>query len=137
MIAGEGPTLLTEYNPFGARHFLREGDPEGVSELRRRRIPLVDGDPVPKGLAADTDELSPEDLLVYRSWSCDGLRRRSRPALAVLARVGRRRLRAVAAARRPRASGAERLALGDGVRRRGCAPVRRGAGPGARRPAGR
>ena len=67
MIAGEGPTLMTEYNPYGARHFLREGDPEGISELRRRRIPLRDGTRVPKGLMADTDEVSPEALLLYRS----------------------------------------------------------------------
>ena len=42
-VAGEGPTLMTEYEPYGARHFLRDGDPEGVSELRRHVIPFVDG----------------------------------------------------------------------------------------------
>lgn len=66
-IAGEGPTLMTEYSPYGARHFLRDADPEGVSELRRRRIPLEDGRSVPKGLWADTDALSYRDLLVYRT----------------------------------------------------------------------
>ena len=29
-IAGEGPTLMTEYSPYGARHFLRDADPESV-----------------------------------------------------------------------------------------------------------
>ena len=29
-IAGEGPTLMTEYNPYGFRHFLRDAAPEGV-----------------------------------------------------------------------------------------------------------
>ena len=66
-IEGEGPTLMTEYNPYGVRHFLRDAAPEGVSELRRRKIPRLDGDPVPKGQWADTDELSLDDLLVYRT----------------------------------------------------------------------
>ena len=35
-IAGQGPTLMTEYQPYGVRHFLRDADPEGASELRRR-----------------------------------------------------------------------------------------------------
>jgi hypothetical protein len=66
-IDGEGPTLMTEYNPYGVRHFLRAAAPEGVSELRRREIPRLDGDPVPKGQWADTDELALGDLLVYRT----------------------------------------------------------------------
>ncbi len=78
-IEGEGPTLMTEYNPYGARHFLREGEAEGVSELRRRGIPLADGDPVRKGLSADTDELDPDDLLVYRSLVLRRSPVRSRP----------------------------------------------------------
>ena len=66
-VAGEGPTLMTEYQPYGVRHFLRDADPEGVSELRRRTIPLRDGTTVEKGRSADTDELRLEDLLVYRT----------------------------------------------------------------------
>jgi hypothetical protein len=66
-IAGEGPTLMTEYSPYGARHFLREADPESVSELRRRPIPLSDGREVRKGLSADTDELDTSSLLIYRT----------------------------------------------------------------------
>ncbi len=58
---------MTEYSPYGARHFLRDADPEGVSELRRRRIPLDNGRSVPKGQWADTDALSYDDLLVYRT----------------------------------------------------------------------
>lgn len=65
--AGEGPTLMTEYSPYGARHFLRDADPESVSELRRREIPLRGGGEVHKGLSADTDELSTSALLVYRT----------------------------------------------------------------------
>jgi hypothetical protein len=66
-IAGEGPTLMTEYSPYGARHFLRAGDPEAVSELRRREIPLRNGETVPKSFTADTDRLDPAALAVYRT----------------------------------------------------------------------
>ncbi len=66
-IAGEGPALMTEYSPFGARHFLREAEPESVSELRLRTIPLRSGRPVDKGLSADTDDLDPAALGVYRT----------------------------------------------------------------------
>ena len=49
VIAGEGPALMTEYSPYGARHFLRDADAEAVSELRRRAIPRRDGDARPQG----------------------------------------------------------------------------------------
>ena len=64
---GEGPALMTEYNPYGARHFLRDAAPEAVSELRRRTVPLRSGDQVPKGGAADVDELALDGLLAYRT----------------------------------------------------------------------
>jgi hypothetical protein len=67
LVAGEGPTLMTEYSPYGARHFLRESDPESVSELRRREIPRRDGSTVEKGMSADTDELDPGALATYRT----------------------------------------------------------------------
>ena len=67
LVDGEGPTLITEYSPYGARHFLRDGDPESVSELRRREIRLRDGTVVPKGESADTDRIEPGALSVYRS----------------------------------------------------------------------
>ena len=41
--AGDGPALMTEYQPYGVRHFLRRLDPEGASELRYRLVPLIDG----------------------------------------------------------------------------------------------
>jgi hypothetical protein len=65
LIAGQGPTLITEYSPYGARHFLRDADPESISELRRRQIRLRDGSEVPKGGAADTDRVDPAALNVY------------------------------------------------------------------------
>lgn len=67
LIAGEGPTLITEYSPFAARHFLRDADAESISELRRRRIPLRNGALVAKGLSADTDEVDPAALGAFRT----------------------------------------------------------------------
>ena len=49
---------MTEYEPYGARHFLRAADAEGNSELRRHEIPLRDGTEVAKGgsrLVGDVD----------------------------------------------------------------------------------
>lgn len=66
-IAGEGPALMTEYQPYGARHFLREADAEAASELRRRLIPLRDGGSLEKGLWADTDDFDPLALQTYRT----------------------------------------------------------------------
>ncbi|MFL5870073.1 MAG: hypothetical protein ACJ75R_03270 [Solirubrobacterales bacterium] len=66
-VSGQGPTLITEYSPYAARHFLREADPESISELRRRPIELRDGSEVPKGDAVDTDRIDPAALDVYRT----------------------------------------------------------------------
>ena len=66
-LAGEGPTLMTEYEPYGVRHFLRDAAPEGVSELRRREIPLRDGTLAPKGDSVDTNEIRLDALLTYRT----------------------------------------------------------------------
>ncbi len=66
-VAGAGPTLMTEYEPYGARHFLRDSDAEGISELRRHRIPLTNGDLVEKGFAADTDAVDPTALAFFRT----------------------------------------------------------------------
>lgn len=66
-IAGEGPALMTEYQPYGVRHFLRAADPEGASELRRRQVLLRGGEETKKGAWSDTDELARDGLLVYRT----------------------------------------------------------------------
>jgi hypothetical protein len=65
--SGTGPTMMTEYSPFGVRHFLRNMDPEGASELRRRPILLRDGTEVAKGEYADIDRFSLDAVLVYRT----------------------------------------------------------------------
>ena len=64
---GRGPALMTEYQPYGARHFLRDADPEGASELRRRLVPLRDGTTADKGEWVDTDHLSLAALAPYRA----------------------------------------------------------------------
>jgi hypothetical protein len=77
--AGQGPTLMTEYNPYGARHFLREEDGEGAAELRVRTVPLRDGGTAEKGEAVDTDELDLYGLLEYRTLVLRRSPVRSRP----------------------------------------------------------
>ena len=65
--AGAGPTLMTEYQPYGARHFLRRMEPESAGELRRRLIPLLDGEGVAKGAYADLDDFQTAGILLYRT----------------------------------------------------------------------
>lgn len=65
--AGAGPTLMTEYQPYGVRHFLRAADAEGASELRARPVPLVDGGEAEKGASVDTDQIAFATLLSYRT----------------------------------------------------------------------
>jgi len=64
---GQGPALMTEYQPYGVRHFLRNLDAEGASELRRRVVPLGDGSTVPRGTSADIAALMPDAVLDYRT----------------------------------------------------------------------
>ncbi len=70
--AGQGPTLMTEYSPYGARYLLREIGAEAAGELRVHVIPMRDGNQVPKGAAADIDMFDSTtidyfNLLVLRS----------------------------------------------------------------------
>jgi hypothetical protein len=65
--AGQGPALMTEYQPYGVRHFLRSLDAEGASELRRRPIPLRDGSTLDKGAYADLADFKPSAIRVYRT----------------------------------------------------------------------
>jgi hypothetical protein len=58
---------MTEYEPYGVRHFLRDSDAEGISELRRHQIALTDGALVQKGFAADTDAVDPAALAFFRT----------------------------------------------------------------------
>jgi len=65
--AGQGPALMTSYEPYGARHFLRNEDPEGASELRRRFDYLRNGQMLDKGESADIDRLQLGGILAYRT----------------------------------------------------------------------
>jgi len=81
IIGDTGPTLMTEYQPYGVRHFLRDAAPEGASELRRRTVPLVtERGPCPpeaireqpggpcslrKGTTADIDRFQLGGILTY------------------------------------------------------------------------
>lgn len=65
--AGQGPAMMTEYEPYGVRHFLRKLDAEGASELRRRPIPLRDGRSLDKLEIADIDQFQLAGLLTYRT----------------------------------------------------------------------
>ena len=63
--AGQGPTLETDYDPYGARHFLRKLDAEEPSELRVRPVELRVGGELQQG--ADLDEIALPAVLVYRT----------------------------------------------------------------------
>jgi hypothetical protein len=58
---------MTEYEPYGVRHFLRRLDPEGASELRRRLVPLRSGRSLDKLEVADIDQFQLAGLTVYRT----------------------------------------------------------------------
>ncbi|HEX7525086.1 MAG TPA: hypothetical protein VF327_02205, partial [Gaiellaceae bacterium] len=77
--AGEGPALLTEYQPYGARHFLRRLDAESAGELRVDVIPLRSGGTVPKGGYADIDAFAPETVLHFRTLVLNRSPEASRP----------------------------------------------------------
>lgn len=80
---GQGPALMTEYQAYGVRHFLRLLDAEGASELRRRVIPRLDGTETEKGAWSDTDELvldpGQQGVLTYRTLVLRRNPRQSRP----------------------------------------------------------
>ena len=64
---GEGPTLLNEFSPYGARDLLRDMDPESPSELRPRPVPLRSGQVLQKGASADIDAFQLRAVLVYQT----------------------------------------------------------------------
>jgi hypothetical protein len=65
--AGQGPTLMTEFEAYGTRHFLRNMQTEGTSELRRHVIALLDGKPLAPQLYADIDRFQVGGILYYRT----------------------------------------------------------------------
>jgi hypothetical protein len=65
--AGQGPGMINEYEPYGARYFLRQFDPEAPAEYRRRVVPLRSGKWLGKDEWAPLDEFQLPALLVYRT----------------------------------------------------------------------
>lgn len=65
--AGQGPALMTDYQAYGVRHFLRGMDAEGASELRRHVVPLRAGGVADTGITADIDEFQLSGVLFYRT----------------------------------------------------------------------
>jgi hypothetical protein len=65
--AGDGPTLMTEYQPYGVRHFLRNMDAEGASERRTRPVGLRSGGVLDKGQYADLDAFDLGAVDAYRT----------------------------------------------------------------------
>jgi hypothetical protein len=65
--AGQGPALLTEYEPYAARHLLRGLDAEATSELRVHQIYLRTGHVADFGASPDVDEIGLHQLLFYRT----------------------------------------------------------------------
>ncbi len=80
--AGEGPTLMTEYDSYGARHFLRSMQTDGASELRLREDPLRNGSLLQTGDSADVDEFALPTLLYYRTLVLRRSPQNSRPPSA-------------------------------------------------------
>jgi hypothetical protein len=65
--AGDGPALMTQYQPYGVRHLLRKLDAEGASELRVRQVDLRTGRPLDTGAYANIDDFDLDAVLVYRT----------------------------------------------------------------------
>jgi hypothetical protein len=65
--AGQGPTLITDTETYGGRHFLRSMDAEDASDRRTRLIPLLDGQGLAKGTSADLDQFQLDAIVVYRT----------------------------------------------------------------------
>lgn len=65
--SGDGPTMINEYEPYGARYFLRQMDPEAPAEYRRRVVPLRSGQGLGKDQWAPLDEFQLPAVLIYRT----------------------------------------------------------------------
>jgi hypothetical protein len=65
--AGEGPTLMTEPEPYGVQHFLRSMDPTGASQRRALPIYLLGGSMLDKLQYADLDDFQLGSILPFRT----------------------------------------------------------------------
>jgi hypothetical protein len=127
--ADKAPALMTTYEPYGVRHFLRDADGEGASELRRHFIYLTNGQVLePKTPGADIDRFRLDQVLSYRTLVLRRGPAASRPPSAYrLARNGRY-YEVWERAEQPARQILEHLPLGDETQAAGvprCADVRR------------
>jgi hypothetical protein len=67
LLAGKGPTFMNEYEVYGDRHFLREGEPVEPAEYRRATLALREGTILTKTAWADLDSFAPSTLEPYIS----------------------------------------------------------------------
>jgi hypothetical protein len=65
--AGDGPTLTTDRETYGTRHFLRDMAAESPSQFRRHLIPLRNGEPLRNRQYADIDEFRLDGILFFRT----------------------------------------------------------------------
>jgi hypothetical protein len=65
--SGQGPALLTDFEPYAARHFLRGLDGETTSGLRVHPNYLRNGSEASNGTSPDVDEIRLNQLLFYRT----------------------------------------------------------------------
>ncbi len=67
LVAGQGPTLIGDYEVYADRHFLRGGAPVEPAEYRSVTLPLRSGAILTKSAWADLDSFAPATLEPYRS----------------------------------------------------------------------
>jgi hypothetical protein len=65
--SGDGPALLTEFETYGARHFLRGLAAETPSGLRVHQVFLRNGKTASNGVSPDVDEIGLDQLLQFRT----------------------------------------------------------------------
>jgi hypothetical protein len=114
-IAGEGPTVYTEFEEFG-KHFLRSADPEGVSEGWQRRLrPLRDGQYPHMGFSYDIDQFTWDYVRYYRTLVLRRSPSRSRPPSIYSLRFRGRFYEVWQRPAHPRTTVVEHFSLGTGV----------------------
>ena len=110
-----GRRSMTEYQPYGVRHFLRKLDAEGASELRVRPVLAARRAQLDKGAYANIDEFAEADLRVYRTLVLRRSPDRQPPPVRLPARLERRWYDVWQRPTRRRRPVAEHLPLGDGA----------------------
>ena len=66
-IAGEGPTLVLDFDTYADRWYLRAADPEGATDLRHRQVVDRQGGYFPHLSTAEVDLVADAELLAYRT----------------------------------------------------------------------